>query len=66
MPGDIRSEEFGPYPYYYENRYDHHPDKDSTNLGCEEGWEKEKSNEQLSRVLKNMRKNYIETGPDVI
>ena len=60
MPGDIRSEEFGPYPYHYEPRFDHHPHQDSMNLGTAEEWKKNKSNEQVRVVLHNMRQKFID------
>jgi len=66
MPGDIRDTEFGPYPYYYEDRFEHHPDKDSINPGCAEEWKKEKSNEQVRRVIQNMRQKYMDTDLNLI
>ena len=58
MPGDIRSEEFGMFPYYYETRTDHHPAVGSGNDGVAEEWAKEKTNEQVRRVLDHMREQY--------
>ena len=66
MPGDLRSEEFGPYPYYYESRYDHHPSADSQNLGIAEEWDKNKSNDQVHRIFQNMRQKYLDTDLNLI
>lgn len=66
MPGDIRCEEFGPFPYHYENRFDHHPAADSINLGTAEEWEKNKSSDQVARVIQNMRQKYLDTDLDII
>lgn len=65
MPGDIRSEEFGPFPYHYESLFNHHPDQGSGNEGCAEEWKKDKSNEQVRRVLENMREQYKQTDLNI-
>jgi len=64
MPGDIRSEEFGPYPYYYEDRYTDSPERDTKVIGRIEQWREDKGNEQLRRVFVKIRDNYI--NPDNI
>lgn len=68
MPGDLRSEEFGPYPYYYESRYDHAPDAESLNKGCEVSWagDKDNTNDQVGRVFRNMRQKYRDTDLNLI
>ena len=66
MPGDLRSEEFGPYPYHYEGRFNHHPESDSNNQGCADQWKKEDTNEQVSRIFQNMRKKYLDTDLNLI
>lgn len=60
MPGDLRSEEFGPYPYRYEDRVNKHPDEDSMNIGTLEGWLDYGSNEQLVNVIKKIREKFID------
>jgi hypothetical protein len=61
MPGDLRCEEFGPYPYRYEGRYDHHPDAESQNVGLVEEFKKENMNDQVQRVFRNLRQKYIDS-----
>ena len=66
MPGDLRSVEFGPYPYYYESRYDHHPHEDSMNEGTAEEWKENSSNEQVRRVMQNLRQKFTESDLNII